>query len=82
VSSGAPFRHFPDKTALTTAVAEQAMRRLRDARHLSENAGAWNEIDAVRTELFKAKQEMHDHIRTKYVELDVAQQKTDECAGW
>src|SRR5579871_2109283 len=31
VSSGAPFRHFPDRTALLTAVAEEAMRRLRVA---------------------------------------------------
>jgi AcrR family transcriptional regulator len=29
VSSGAPFRHFPDRTALMTAVAEDAMTRLR-----------------------------------------------------
>jgi AcrR family transcriptional regulator len=29
VSSGAPFRHFPDRTALMTAVAEEAMTRLR-----------------------------------------------------
>jgi AcrR family transcriptional regulator len=29
VSSGAPFRHFPTKTALMTAVAEQAMHRFR-----------------------------------------------------
>lgn len=28
VSPGAPFRHFPSKTALLTAVAEQAMARL------------------------------------------------------
>lgn len=28
VSSGAPFRHFPDRSALMTAVAEDAMRRL------------------------------------------------------
>jgi AcrR family transcriptional regulator len=28
VSSGAPFRHFPNRTALMTAVAEQAMTRL------------------------------------------------------
>lgn len=28
VSSGAPFRHFPDRTALMTAVAEEAMSRL------------------------------------------------------
>jgi AcrR family transcriptional regulator len=31
VSPGAPFRHFPSKTALLTAVAEQAMDRLTDA---------------------------------------------------
>lgn len=31
VSSGAPFRHFPNKTALMTAVAEDAMGRLRAA---------------------------------------------------
>ncbi len=31
VSSGAPFRHFPDRTALLTAVAEEAMSRLRVA---------------------------------------------------
>ena len=31
VSSGAPFRHFPTKVALMTAVAEEAMRRLREA---------------------------------------------------
>jgi AcrR family transcriptional regulator len=30
VSSGAPFRHFPTRTALLTAVAEQAMARFRD----------------------------------------------------
>ncbi|HXP96979.1 MAG TPA: TetR/AcrR family transcriptional regulator [Telmatospirillum sp.] len=30
VSPGAPFRHFPTRTALLTAVAEQAMDRLRD----------------------------------------------------
>jgi AcrR family transcriptional regulator len=29
VSSGAPFRHFPNRTALMTAVAEEAMRRFR-----------------------------------------------------
>jgi AcrR family transcriptional regulator len=29
VSSGAPFRHFPNRTTLMTAVAEEAMRRLR-----------------------------------------------------
>ena len=29
VSAGAPFRHFPTKAALMTAVAEQAMTRLR-----------------------------------------------------
>ncbi|MDX2201148.1 MAG: TetR/AcrR family transcriptional regulator [Hyphomicrobiaceae bacterium] len=31
VSPGAPFRHFPDRTALMTAVAEEAMARLRSA---------------------------------------------------
>jgi AcrR family transcriptional regulator len=31
VSSGAPFRHFPTRTALLTAVAEQATRLLLDA---------------------------------------------------
>ena len=30
VSSGAPFRHFPDRRALLTAVAEDAMGRLRE----------------------------------------------------
>jgi len=30
VSSGAPFRHFPSRTSLMTAVAEQAMGRFRD----------------------------------------------------
>jgi|HubBroStandDraft_1064217.scaffolds.fasta_scaffold47654_3 AcrR family transcriptional regulator len=29
VSSGAPFRHFPNRTALMTAAAEEAMRRFR-----------------------------------------------------
>lgn len=29
VSSGAPFRHFPDREALMTAVAEEAMMKLR-----------------------------------------------------
>lgn len=29
VSSGAPFRHFPNKTALMTAIAEDGMRRFR-----------------------------------------------------
>jgi AcrR family transcriptional regulator len=31
VSSGAPFRHFATKTALMTAVAEEAMERLKDS---------------------------------------------------
>jgi len=30
VSSGAPFRHFPDRAALMTAVAEEAMGRLQE----------------------------------------------------
>ena len=30
VSSGAPFRHFPDRTTLLTAVAEEAMKRFRE----------------------------------------------------
>jgi AcrR family transcriptional regulator len=42
VSSGAPFRHFPNRTALMTAVAEEAMRRFR-----AEIAGA---LDAVTTD--------------------------------
>src|SRR4030088_2539391 len=29
VSPGAPFRHFPTRTALMTAVAEESMRRFR-----------------------------------------------------
>lgn len=39
VSPGAPFRHFPNKVALLTAVAEQAMERLRLAveREISAN---------------------------------------------
>jgi AcrR family transcriptional regulator len=41
VSAGAPFRHFSDRTALMTAVAEEAMRRLR-----AEIAAA---LDAART---------------------------------
>jgi AcrR family transcriptional regulator len=42
VSSGAPFRHFPSRTALMTAVAEQAMRRFRAEieRALDEAEGA------------------------------------------
>ncbi|MFX8856410.1 TetR/AcrR family transcriptional regulator, partial [Acinetobacter baumannii] len=30
VSPGAPFRHFSDRTALMTAVAEEAMAKLRE----------------------------------------------------
>jgi AcrR family transcriptional regulator len=42
VSSGAPFRHFPTKTALLTAVAEQATRLLLDemTRTLAGSASA------------------------------------------
>jgi AcrR family transcriptional regulator len=40
VSSGAPFRHFPTRTALLTAVAEQAMGRFR-----TEIATALGEAD-------------------------------------
>jgi AcrR family transcriptional regulator len=42
VSSGAPFRHFPTRTALLTAVAEQATRLLLDAMTdaLERHAGA------------------------------------------
>jgi AcrR family transcriptional regulator len=41
VSSAAPFRHFPTKTALMTAVAEEAMVRMlaEVARHLAEAEG-------------------------------------------
>lgn len=41
VSSGAPFRHFPSKMALMTAVAEEAMQRFRDeiAAELERAAG-------------------------------------------
>lgn len=39
VSSGAPFRHFPNRTALMTAVAEEAT-----ARFVAEIAGAQAEI--------------------------------------
>jgi AcrR family transcriptional regulator len=40
VSAGAPFRHFASRTALMTAVAEQAMSRLRDeiVRALAESS--------------------------------------------
>jgi AcrR family transcriptional regulator len=38
VSSGAPFRHFPNRTALMTAVAEEGMLRLSDA--ISERLAA------------------------------------------
>jgi len=42
VSSGAPFRHFPNRTALMTAVAEQGMTRLlaEVERALTRTAGA------------------------------------------
>jgi AcrR family transcriptional regulator len=42
VSSGAPFRHFPSRTALMTAVAEEAMSRFRAeiVRALDEVEGA------------------------------------------
>lgn len=49
VSSGAPFRHFSSKTALLTAVAEQAMIRLTAAvRAELENAGDSNPVEALR----------------------------------
>ena len=51
VSSGAPFRHFPTRTALLTAVAEQATRRLRDE---IENALAHAPADADPLMRFRA----------------------------
>lgn len=42
VSPGAPFRHFQSKTALLTAVAEQAMNRLTEA-----VANALSEVDSA-----------------------------------
>jgi len=42
VSSGAPFRHFPNKIALMTAVAEEGMRRFR--------AEIRNTLDQVETD--------------------------------
>ncbi|MER8466223.1 TetR/AcrR family transcriptional regulator [Mesorhizobium sp. M1396] len=42
VSPGAPFRHFQSKTALLTAVAEQAMSRLTEA-----VANALSEVDSA-----------------------------------
>ncbi|HKN00731.1 MAG TPA: TetR/AcrR family transcriptional regulator [Candidatus Binataceae bacterium] len=49
VSSGAPFRHFATRTALMTAVAEQAMGRFRDeiVRALAE-AGSDDPLDRFR----------------------------------
>jgi AcrR family transcriptional regulator len=50
VSSGAPFRHFPSRTALMTAVAEEAMRRF-----LAEIAAALAEAgDAAPLVRFRA----------------------------
>ena len=40
VSAGAPFRHFPNRTALMTAVAEQATRRLLDAMRVARERTA------------------------------------------
>jgi len=40
VSSGAPFRHFPNRTALLTAAAEEAMRRFQ-----AEIAAAMSEVE-------------------------------------
>lgn len=49
VSAGAPFRHFSNKTALLTAVAEQAMSRLTDAVSAElKDAGDANPIAALR----------------------------------
>lgn len=49
VSPGAPFRHFSTKTALLTAVAEQAMMRLAAAvRSELEEAGDGNPIESLR----------------------------------
>lgn len=49
VSPGAPFRHFSNKTALLTAVAEQAMTRLTDAVRTSLNeVGTEDPVQALR----------------------------------
>lgn len=48
VSAGAPFRHFKSKTALLTAVAEQAMERLTEAvRTELERTGDIDPIAAI-----------------------------------
>ena len=51
VSPGAPFRHFADKKALLTAVAEQATTRLRvamqEALAASESAAPWARLQAM-----------------------------------
>ena len=49
VSPGAPFRHFSNKTALLTAVAEQAMSRLTTAiRQELEAAGSSDPVECLR----------------------------------
>lgn len=49
VSSGAPFRHFPDRTTLLTAVAEEAMKRFRaEILRALEAAGGKGPLDRLR----------------------------------
>jgi len=49
VSSGAPFRHFPDRTTLLTAVAEEAMKRFREEiLRALEAAGGKGPLDRLR----------------------------------
>jgi AcrR family transcriptional regulator len=49
VSPGAPFRHFSNKTALLTAVAEQAMFRLtREVRRELEKTGDDDPVESLR----------------------------------
>jgi len=49
VSSGAPFRHFPDRTTLLTAVAEEAMKRFRqEILRALEAAGSKGPLERLR----------------------------------
>lgn len=49
VSSGAPYRHFPDRQALMTAVAQEGMGRLNE--HL---ASALAEVEPTPMAMFRA----------------------------
>lgn len=82
VSSGAPYRHFPDRLALMRAVAEEAEELLGeklDEAVDAAGADGWSRLGAVGQAQLRFAQEHPAHFRVLY---SPEYRSDDEEAGW